>query len=779
MWANQLDRLAAEAPGLAAFLDNRRQTAAMLRRALSLTAPAAAAGALLTYRLANVLWQLDDPALASLAATVISADVPAEGVREAALIAPILQDVASPDGLRSWLTAARERHGGGPELLRAEASLSLGDKAALAALWPPLLEAARAWPQDAALNAMCGLAAYELGHWSEAFDRLTAAAAHRKSIDLWWRAGQAALYLGRDADARAAFVHITERLPARTLGALAEALGELIAAVNHLYLHAEGVDYRVLAAGLRQGLARLEARLVRSDPWTPADLVDAAWELRMVRNEPFANLAMVPRQHGFVARFDRRYGTLDLEAFAIVHRALAEHEAGLLTAAARGLVARERAGGLQVARVLPERLAEVLLELDRPAQARALLAKLRAQGLDSRRLERALERCELQRGGLDAVNARLKAESAAADAHPIAYADAWGEREGLTPERQWREAGIVGAIERARLDGEVESFVHRTRPFTLDATKVFGLEVRESELIVGPRGTLLRPSDWHMISGVFPDRYATCRTAARRAAVLRIQETRPIETPVLVLAGADPVSVPNYYHWLIHQLTRAVWALKEGWLDERRLLVAAASRPWMFEALRLAGIPDERMLLQPPDVTFRLQDAWLVSAFEHPGAALIRTLHRQMWDRAGVDPDASPTRRVFLTRPLGVKAPAYAAAALLKIVEAAGFECVDPSAFSIAGQVRLMADARAIAGFDGAAMANLMFARAGVRVLDLTCEATHWPDFTGVAIALGQRFRYLSCAIPPPCRAPLFLNMAPVQCDLKLLERELRWAQER
>ena len=226
---------------------------------------------------------------------------------------------------------------------------------------------------------------------------------------------------------------------------------------------------------------------------------------------------------------------------------------------------------------------------------------------------------------------------------------------------------------------------------------------------------------------------------------------------------------------MVFQLTRAVWAWRQGWLDDRRLLIATASRPWMFEALRLAGIPESRWLLQPPGRSFRLRNAWLVSGFEHPGAALVRAAREQLWRGAGIGGAQSPNRLVFLGRPEGSRRPVFALRELLSVVQAAGFEFVDPGELSIADQVRLLASARGIAGFGGAAMTNLMFAREGVRVLDLTSEAVQWPEFSGISMALGQHYRYFSCSIHPACRLAFFLQLAPLLCDLRLLERELQW----
>ena len=93
----------------------------------------------------------------------------------------------------------------------------------------------------------------------------------------------------------------------------------------------------------------------------------------------------------------------------------------------------------------------------------------------------------------------------------------------------------------------------------------------------------------------------------------------------------------------------------------------------------------------------------------------------------------------------------------------------------MAEQVRLLAGARGVAGFGGAAMTNLMFAHDDARVLDLTCETTLWPDFSGMAIALGQHYRYLTGVVPQSCQSVRLLYITPVRLDLDLLERHLWW----
>ena len=227
---------------------------------------------------------------------------------------------------------------------------------------------------------------------------------------------------------------------------------------------------------------------------------------------------------------------------------------------------------------------------------------------------------------------------------------------------------------------------------------------------------------------------------------------------------------------MTHQLTRAVWARRKGWLAERRLLIPADSRPWMFEALRLAGIPEGRCLLQPRERTLRLRDAWLVSAFEHPGATLLRATRELLWGGAEVSEGGAPERLVFLNRPAGARRPVFDGERLLAVVRAAGFESVDPGELSVAEQVRLLAGARSVAGFDGAAT-DQSYVRAPGR----PCIGSHGRSRlvaglhrhrhrAGPALSLPDGRR------PPCCQSAPSLFEAPARYDLGLLERQLHWA---
>jgi hypothetical protein len=780
IWTNQLARLATQARGVGPFLAHRREAEQVLRAALAQLPGEVTGPALFTYRLVEILLQVDDnPALARLAAELTAKGGPVLPPRELALVAGLLRDNLPPGPINGWLAAAWRADPDQPDLLRGMARAALGDTAALARLWPQLLATEHERGDDQDLAALVGMAAHELGEWTIALNRLTAEGERRAAFDVWRRAGEAALHLGRDADAEAAFGRTAPRLAASALGPLAEALADIRAAVNRLYTFDDPVDHRVLAATLALSRSRLVDRLAGPHGWTPAMLFEAEEALDLVRRAPFRVLGETPARTGYIAAFDARYGTLDLEAFAIVNHALLEHEGALLEHAADALLAGAPPGAFHILRYLPTRLADILLEMDRPAAARARLKAIRDQGLASERVEQALERCDLHEGRVAAAAARWRAatpDRPAGSAHRTEYAAGWRRREGLEAAARWADPGLSGMVERARQDGGVDRLTHKTMPFNLDVTVVRDLEMRAAELAIGPRGTLLRPSDWHVRPGDYPQEYGLSLNAAAKAAVLPVAPAQVVDKPVLVLAGADPLSRPNYFHWMTHQLTRAVWAAAEGWLDRRRLLVPAESRAWMFEALRLAGIGEDRWLLQPPGRTLRLRDAWLVSAFEYPGAALLRATRERLWRGAAASRSAPPTRLVFLDRPRGARRGVFEARRLLAQVRAAGFEVIDTGELTVADQVALLADARGVAGFDGAAMTNLMFAREGTRILGFAYEGTLWPDFAGIAVALGQAYRHLPGVIPPSCQSMRWLDHAPVRYALALLDAQLGWA---
>jgi capsular polysaccharide biosynthesis protein len=289
---------------------------------------------------------------------------------------------------------------------------------------------------------------------------------------------------------------------------------------------------------------------------------------------------------------------------------------------------------------------------------------------------------------------------------------------------------------------------------------------------------MLRPPAWY-IESWYPERNDLCRwTSGRAAALTPAKAWIDVSEPVLVLAANDSARMANYYHFMSHVLTRAVWLQRCGWLQRRKLLMPAEMRPWMADALQLAGITREQLLLYSEDENLRLGDAWLLSAFDYPSAQLIREVREHAWRATGIEPNQiadAPERFLFVRRPARSSRLPFDLQTLLAIAVEEGFECIDPAELSVADQVRKFASANGVAGFTGAGLTNLMFCRDGVRSLELAHREALWPDFDGLALAVGLRHRHCLGWIDTSCIGGQILHDAPARFDLDMFARQLRW----
>ena len=244
----------------------------MLRRALASLPQDSASEALITYRLVEVLLHLDD----------------------AAALAALADELAGEGALR--MQRARTDTGravaGGRPAGRAEGSVGPG--------WSSPIDPQPELLADAAV----------------AFDRLWAEAERNGGFDLWWRVGHAALTLGRDADAEAAFQGKPSRVwPRPRSGRWPR-------------------NSRTSAPPSIATMSSMTQWITRSSPppWRcPALILLPHWtdrtpgpprccstgrgNSRLCVGSRFAILAGIPRQHQHVECFDARYGTLDLKAY--------------------------------------------------------------------------------------------------------------------------------------------------------------------------------------------------------------------------------------------------------------------------------------------------------------------------------------------------------------------------------------------------------------------------------------------------------------------------------
>lgn len=181
----------------------------------------------------------------------------------------------------------------------------------------------------------------------------------------------------------------------------------------------------------------------------------------------------------------------------------------------------------------------------------------------------------------------------------------------------------------------------------------------------------------------------------------------------------------NWGHFLLDAALTLAWAAEHGLTEGAALIVGADDPPRSREVLaRLApGLPVlERWQHENWHVgSLRyLSPVMATPLFRLPEA--IAALRRRLLDGRG----AGARRLVFLTRGEEPRRRLSNEDALFALAAAAGFERIDPASLPFAEQVALFADAEAVIGVKGAALAGILFCRPGTPVIVLSPAG--WPD---------------------------------------------------
>ena len=781
-----LDKAAPLEPGVARFMANRRQAKEVLQASLAAVPEGEASSQQLRLRLARVLWQLgDEESLAELLSGVAKrAHQGNYNPGELGRLGLMGTGTAYGAVLYKAVSAVFQQHPDSSELLRACARGLLAAGQTIEPLWPRLKRVAMDHPEDSNLKRFTASCAYRLCDWECAEELLLSLARQFDKSDDWEKAGLAALRLGDEERAMQWFAQARPRVRGQHLGVLAGVLEPLLQALNRDYEWCDRVDHQALKYKLGSLLENLRHRLSAIE-FAPTDLLQVANALHAVEASPFYRLEEILLHHPYITEWDARYGTFDLQAYAIIWRALVEHQALLLEVALERLLGGGTAGTLNALREITVRFTEAHLTLDRPAVALEKLTVLIAGGCDGLFFEELIDRCLLHEGRVGEVEARVAARSGPQEGEvkvcAVAQADAWIRREQLEPHVLWEEGPFDATFETIGSGRQIETHLHRVGALTLRAMQAKSLIVAGSEILIGPHGTVLRPSYWHYRS-LFPERTGLARTTAVNGTVLKLTgPVRRIEEPVVILAVNDTVRQRNYYHWINFILTRCVFLLEQGWLQDRRLLMPLELLPWMQGALELVNVAD-RLVSYGTDEVLHIDDAMVVSAFDYPGAEYMRRFRSFMWKAAGVNTSGPPSENdchIFMIRPINTKRPLFGQDRILHIAQEEGFRCVSPADLSVADQVRLFSNAASVAGVTGATFTNLAFCRPGTPVLELERREAAWPDFIGIALALHLRHRLCLGRVDPSAVGTQNAYDAPPRFDENLVCEQLKMLKER
>lgn len=255
----------------------------------------------------------------------------------------------------------------------------------------------------------------------------------------------------------------------------------------------------------------------------------------------------------------------------------------------------------------------------------------------------------------------------------------------------------------------------------------------------------------------------------------RLPKPRLVEGTAVSLATA--AGERNYYHFLLEVMPR--WAVVRQILPDVDIdaVYMPTAHQYERDLLAMAGI-DPGAVIATGDVPALQASRLLVPGYPNAGEMQPRWLAE--WVRQTFKPvetDGKPNR-LFVTRGSGphtrrlVQGPAVEA-----MLGDRGFVTIDPGSMSVQEQIDHFAAADVIVGIHGAAMTNLVFARPGVRVLELFAPRYVKHCFWALSQTIpDSRYRYLvGSGRPPRSGRP----MQGIQADVHVEPREVADALER
>ncbi|KQY59913.1 hypothetical protein ASD11_10410 [Aeromicrobium sp. Root495] len=223
----------------------------------------------------------------------------------------------------------------------------------------------------------------------------------------------------------------------------------------------------------------------------------------------------------------------------------------------------------------------------------------------------------------------------------------------------------------------------------------------------------------------------------------RLPQVTRVEGDLLVLATRGSA---NYYHFLTDVLPRlGVYADSVPGAEEAPTILVPLARGWQRTLLEIAGYGHLPVVEDGPDVAVRADRLFVPSI---PNVLEIAPQPVVDWVRQHLRPSpaADPRpRRLYVTR--GTQPNSRRVVRedeLWELLEARGFEKVEPGGLSPQEQIDVFSAAEIIVGPHGAALTNVLFAPAGVTVLELfTASYVNQCYWSITRCIPGARYEYL------------------------------------
>ena len=244
---------------------------------------------------------------------------------------------------------------------------------------------------------------------------------------------------------------------------------------------------------------------------------------------------------------------------------------------------------------------------------------------------------------------------------------------------------------------------------------------------------------------------------------LRLPKFRRGTALLLGAANSD-----NYYHWLVDSLPRWNMLQAAGWRDYDHVLLHSHQCEFQEETLDWLGVPAARRLRCSKNFIHQFERL-VVPAM--PFARKTVPTWVAPWLRSLVPSAQSGPEKVYLARRGAPGRLLANEAELEQALAARGYVSIQPGQLSVAEQAQRLGAARWVAGPHGAALANMVFAPPGARVLEFFHPRHKNRCYENLAAACGHRYASLDGEAIEPGRRGRLAYRVGAATVLEALER--------
>lgn len=258
------------------------------------------------------------------------------------------------------------------------------------------------------------------------------------------------------------------------------------------------------------------------------------------------------------------------------------------------------------------------------------------------------------------------------------------------------------------------------------------------------------------------------RSEAEHVLLKKARVTLTVDVPLLYAGLRSP---RNWSHWLINFLMTVHVAQINGFGQEWSLVVPRRdhSAPTFDQSLKVYW-PHPNVTLLGPDTSIRTTQvmAWAQPpVYDNPRSrvqqhllgiaanqSVVRSFSARAWSLAQIQSTEATESafRIFLAR--GSDDPRSSCSqSLIERAEDMGFEVIFPDRLDFFEQVKLFATADEIVGPAGSGFANVVYCKAGARILTWVDKFQLWRNYYGIlAEAVGARMYHFEIDEPDPTR---------------------------